>query len=210
MYIARDGFRVILPVAGVAVICVLLGWWWAALGAGVFTGMVAAFFRDPERVVPTGAGLVVSPADGRVIDVEEGVQVDQLPGRVSRVSIFMSPLNVHVNRTPVSGTVRSVRYQAGKFHAAFSPKASPDNERNAIVLTDDRREDFLMVQIAGALARRIVCYLTPSAEVARGDRCGIIMFGSRVDLYVPATVAVHVRSGDRLRAGESVVGSYSS
>jgi phosphatidylserine decarboxylase len=119
----------------------------------------------------------------------------------------MSPLNVHVNRAPVTGTVKSVRYRPGKFHAAFSPKASPENERNAILIDDDRRRRFLMVQIAGALARRIVCYVRPDAHIERGARCGIILFGSRVDLYLPASVSIRVSRGDRLRAGESVVGS---
>jgi phosphatidylserine decarboxylase len=208
MRIAREGYRVILPVAGVTGLCALMGWGALALGGIALTAFVTAFFRDPERRVPDGAGLVVAPADGRVIEIEKGVRVPQLPAPASRVSIFMSPLNVHVNRAPVAGVVRSVRHQAGKFHAAFSPKASPDNEQNAIVLADERNEHFLMVQIAGALARRIVCYLTPDARVSRGDRCGIIMFGSRVDLYVPEAVAIRVRSGDRLRAGESVIGAY--
>jgi phosphatidylserine decarboxylase len=208
MRIAREGYRVILPVAGATGLCALMGWGALALGGLVLTGFVTAFFRDPERRVPDGAGLVVAPADGRVIEIEEGVRVPQLAAPASRVSIFMSPLNVHVNRAPVAGIVRSVQYQVGTFHAAFSPKASPDNERNAIVLADERNEQFLMVQIAGALARRIVCYLVPDARVSRGDRCGIIMFGSRVDLYLPAVVAIRVRSGDRLRAGESVIGAY--
>ena len=169
---------------------------------------MAAFFRDPERRVPAEAGLVVSPADGRVIDLEDEVRVSDLPEPASRISIFMSPLNVHVNRVPVTGTVLAVRYQPGKFHAAFSPKASPDNERNAILITDERDQRFLMVQIAGAMARRIVCYVAPEARVKRGARCGIILFGSRVDLYVPATIELKVRRGQRLRAGESVIGVY--
>jgi phosphatidylserine decarboxylase len=176
-----------------------------ALGLTVF---LAAFFRDPERLVPETSDLVVAPADGRVIDVEGGVRVAQLPAACSRVSIFMSPFNVHVNRAPVAGIVRTVQYQAGKFHAAFSPKASPDNERNSILMVDERDEQFLVVQIAGALARRIVCYVAPNSRLERGDRCGIIMFGSRVDLYVPESVTVSVQSGDRLRAGESVIGVY--
>jgi phosphatidylserine decarboxylase len=206
--IAREGYQFIAGTAGAAALFGLLGWVGPALVTLGAAGCVAAFFRDPDRQVPAGAGVVVSPADGRVIDVEEGVQIPQLPGPASRVSIFMSPLNVHVNRTPVAGTVDSVRHQAGKFHAAFSPKASPDNERNAILLTDEREQPFLMVQIAGFLARRIVCYLAPQARVERGARCGIIMFGSRVDLYLPQAVALQVRAGDRLRAGESVVGAY--
>jgi phosphatidylserine decarboxylase len=120
----------------------------------------------------------------------------------------MSPLNVHVNRAPVTGTVLAVRHRPGRFHAAFSPKASPDNEQNAILIRDERQERFLLIQIAGALARRIVCYVRPEARVERGGRCGMILFGSRVDLYLPAGVAIRVRSGERVRAGESVIGAY--
>jgi len=184
----------------------LVGWQGAMLGLLGLTAFLAAFFRDPERQVPQAAGLVIAPADGRVIDVQAGVRVPELPGAASRVSIFMSPFNVHVNRAPVAGTIRAVRHQAGKFHAAFSPKASADNERNTILMDDERGEHFLMVQIAGAMARRIVCYVAPDTRVERGARCGIIMFGSRVDLYVPESVSLWVRAGERLRAGESVIG----
>ncbi len=208
MRIAREGYPFVGAAAGAALIAGLGGWQGPAIVALVLAGFFVNFFRDPERRIPDGAGLVVSPADGRVIDVEPDVRTAELPGPATRVSIFMSPLNVHVNRAPVAGTVLAVRYQPGKFHAAFSPKASPDNERNAILIRDERQERILMIQIAGALARRIVCYVRPEAPVERGVRCGIILFGSRVDLYLPRAVAVRVRSGDRLRAGESVIGAY--
>jgi phosphatidylserine decarboxylase len=208
MRIAREGYPFVGAAAGAAVIAGLGGWQAPALGALVLAGFFVNFFRDPERRIPDGAGLVVSPADGRVIAVEPDVRASELPGPATRVSIFMSPLNVHVNRAPVAGTVLAVRHQPGKFHAAFSPKASPDNERNAILIRDERQERILMMQIAGALARRIVCYVRPEARVERGGRCGIILFGSRVDLYLPPAVAIRVRAGDRLRAGESVIGAY--
>lgn len=208
MRIAAEGYRFIGVGALVAAVTGLLGWQGPMLLCIGLTAFLAAFFRDPERQVPGSAGLVVAPADGRVIGVEGGMQVPELPGPVSRLSIFMSPFNVHVNRVPVAGTVSSVSHKAGKFHAAFSPKASEHNERNTIVMVDERNEQFLMVQIAGAMARRIICYVTPDSRVTRGSRCGIIMFGSRVDLYVPQSVSLTVQSGDRLRAGESVVGVY--
>jgi len=208
MRIAREGYPFLGAAVGAAAAAGLAGWHLPAVVALVLSGFFVTFFRDPARRIPEGEGLVVAPADGRVIDVEPGASVSELSGPATRVSIFMSPLNVHVNRAPVTGTVVAVRYQAGKFHAAFSPKASPDNERNAILICDERQERFLMIQIAGALARRIVCYVRPEARVVRGGRCGIILFGSRVDLYLPGGVAVRVRSGDRLRAGESVIGAY--
>jgi phosphatidylserine decarboxylase len=208
MRIAREGYPFVGAAAGAVVVAWVAGWNGAALVALVLGGFFVNFFRDPERRIPEGAGLVVSPADGRVIDVEPDVRAADLSAPATRVSIFMSPLNVHVNRAPVTGTVVAVRYQPGKFHAAFSPKASPDNERNAILIRDERQERILMIQIAGALARRIVCYVRPEARVERGGRCGIILFGSRVDLYLPPAVAIRVRAGDRLRAGESVIGAY--
>lgn len=208
MRIAREGYRFIGGAAGATGLVALLGWELPALGGLTLTGFLTAFFRDPERNIPQGSGLVVSPADGRVVNVATELRVPELPGPASCLSIFMSPFNVHVNRAPVSGTVEGVRYQPGKFHAAFSPKASPDNERNGILIQDDRGERFLMVQIAGAVARRIVCYVGRNARLDRGARCGIILFGSRVDLYVPEVVALQVKRGDRLRAGESVVGVY--
>jgi len=208
MRIAPEGYRFIGAGAALVALAWFIGWQVPMLVATGLTVFLVAFFRDPERQVPETSGLVVAPADGRVIDVEGGVRVPQLPGASSRLSIFMSPFNVHVNRAPVAGTVRAVNYQAGKFHAAFSSKASPDNERNSILMVDECEEQFLMVQIAGALARRIVCYVAPNARLERGARCGIIMFGSRVDLYIPESVSIKVRSGDRLRAGESVIGVY--
>ncbi len=208
MRFAREGYPFIGAATAAAALAFIVGWTLPGVVAATLSGFFLWFFRDPERRVPAEAGLVVAPADGRVIGVDAEVRVPELPGAASRVSIFMSPLDVHVNRAPVSGRVTSVRYRRGKFHAAFSPKASPDNERNAIVIADDRDERFMMVQIAGALARRIVCWMLPEARVERGGRCGMILFGSRVDLYVPAGVVVRVRAGDRLRAGESVIGAY--
>jgi phosphatidylserine decarboxylase len=208
MRIAREGYRFIATAVVAAGLAALAGWAIVAGAAVALAGFFLWFFRDPERTVPADPRLVLSPADGKVLAIERGLRVPELPEPCDRVSIFMSPLNVHVNRAPVSGRVVSVRYQPGKFHAAFSPKASADNERNAIVIADDRDARFLMVQIAGALARRVVCYLAPEARVERGARCGIILFGSRVDLYLPPSVAVAVQPGDRLRAGESVIGGY--
>jgi phosphatidylserine decarboxylase len=192
--------------------CVLAlasGSWWIAVPLLVFTGLVINFFRDPERVVPGGEQLVTSPADGKVVAIAENLPEERfLKKPCTRVSIFMSPLNVHVNRIPVDGTVVDVEHSSGQFHAAFLDKASEFNERNAVVIEDPHGERVLFVQIAGQLARRIVCNVAPGDHVRRGERYGMIMFGSRLDLYLPGVVKLTVAIGDRVTAGETIIGSY--
>ena len=168
-------------------------------------GFCLWFFRDPERTAPADDRVVVSPADGRVVAVVPEREERYLHALATRVSIFMSPLDVHVNRSPVTGTVRQVQHTEGKFHAAFSDKSSLDNERNAVVLESGGKR-FLMVQIAGALARRIVCHVGPGDRLERGQRFGMIMFGSRVDVFLPPGVQPTVSKGERVRAGQSVLG----
>jgi phosphatidylserine decarboxylase len=204
--IAREGWPVVAAAAGVlgvvAVIGALAGHPAAVAPLVIGVGFCLYFFRDPERRPPPGEGLVLSPADGRVVAIVEEQALDQ---PATRVSIFMSPLDVHVNRSPVSGVVRQVRHTAGRFRAAFADKASLDNERNALVVESEGRR-YLLVQIAGALARRIVCRVGVGDRVGRGERFGMIMFGSRVDVYLPGGVVPVVHRGDRVRAGVSVVG----
>jgi phosphatidylserine decarboxylase len=206
--IAPEGWPVIAVAAGVLGIVGAVG---AAAGhpaalvpllLGV--GFCLYFFRDPERTPPPGDHLVVSPADGRVLEVVEEREDRFLSAPTTRVSIFMSPLDVHVNRSPVAGAVELVRHTAGKFRAAFHDKASLDNERNAVVLDGGGRR-YLVVQVAGALARRIVCRRRVGDRLARGERFGMIMFGSRVDLFLPAGVVPRVAKNDRVRAGLTVV-----
>jgi phosphatidylserine decarboxylase len=211
--IAREGWPVIAAAAGVlgvvGVVGALAGHLPALLPLVVGVGFCVWFFRDPERSAPADERLVVSPADGRVVAVVEEREEHFLHAPATRISIFMSPLDVHVNRNPVSGTVELVRHTSGKFRAAFKDKASLDNERNAVVLTSGGRR-YLMVQIAGALARRIVCHLTPGVAVRRGERFGMIMFGSRVDLFLPPGVTPVVRNGARVHAGTSVLAEVSA
>lgn len=165
---------------------------------------MAFFFRDPERVIPGGDGLFVAPADGRVIGVRESV----LPGDVSlpfrEISIFMSPLDVHVNRAPCDGRVTAVRYSPGKFRAAYRDDASLHNE-NALMVLDHDRETVAVRQVAGFLARRVVCRVKEGTVLRRGERYGIIKFGSRLDVYLPTHATVTVRVGDRTRAGETII-----
>jgi len=189
----------------VAVVGTLAGHPVAIVPLLLAVGFCLWFFRDPERTPPADDRAVISPADGRVVAVVEERENRFLNTHATRVSIFMSPLDVHVNRSPVTGTVRQVQHTEGKFRAAFSDKSSLDNERNAIVLESGGKR-FLMVQIAGALARRIVCHVAPGDRLERGQRFGMIMFGSRVDVFLPPGVQPTASKGERVRAGLSVLG----
>ena len=178
-----------------------------ALAAAVLTLFFVNFFRDPERVTPTAPGLVISPADGKVIIVEPDMDEPRfLKSRAAKISVFMSPLDVHVNRAPLDGEVVGVHYNAGKYFAAYAEKASLDNEQNAIVMRADDGRGLAFVQIAGFLARRIVCRVKPGDICRRGERVGMIKLGSRVDIFIPGNVDLRVKLGDRVRAGETVLG----
>jgi phosphatidylserine decarboxylase len=211
--IAREGWPVIATAGGVlgvvAVVGVLAGHPAAVVPLVLGVAACLYFFRDPERRAPGDERLVVSPADGRVLAVVEEREERFLHAPATRISIFMSPLDVHVNRNPVSGRVEHVEHSQGRFRAAFADKASLDNERNAVVLESGGRR-YLMVQIAGALARRIICRVAPGDRVQRGERFGIIMFGSRVDLFLPVGVRPCVAKGDRVSAGTTVVGEVAA
>ena len=161
-------------------------------------------FRDPERVVPSEDDIAVSPADGRVIRVEP--KADPITGEVRPcISIFMNVFNVHVNRSPVAGRVEAIRYFPGKFFNAALDKASTDNERCAYLVRDDGGRSWVMVQVAGLIARRIVCRVEEGDTLARGERYGMIRFGSRVDLYLPPDYSAVVANGDVVAAGESIL-----
>ena len=194
---------VVLVLGTVAGVGLYAGHWAAVVPLLVALGFTLSFFRDPEREPPGEERLVVSPADGRVLSVTPGARTEEGMAATC-ISIFMSPMNVHVNRNPVSGTVVKVRHTAGRFRAAFADKASLDNERNTVEIDADGRR-FVMVQIAGALARRIVCRVGVGELVARGGRMGMIMLGSRVDLYLPPDVEPLVARGARVHAGTSAV-----
>jgi phosphatidylserine decarboxylase len=207
--IAPEGWAVIGTAAAVfgvvAIVGTLAGHPWAILPLPIAVGVCLWFFRDPERDVPRDPRAIVSPADGRVVDVSPVEEARFLHAPTTKVSIFMSPLDVHVNRSPVDGRITRLEHTSGKFRAAWEDKASLDNERNAMVLEQgDRR--YLVVQIAGALARRIVCRPDVGDVLGRGQRYGVIMFGSRVDVYLPADVRPTVAKGARVVAGESVLG----
>jgi len=164
---------------------------------------VLNFFRDPERPIPSGAGLLVSPADGRVVEIREEKGAGR-PWR--RISIFMSPLNVHVNRSPIAGTIQSVVYRKGSFRMAAEPQASVENECNTFTLHGENGE-VIVRQIAGVLARRIVFWKKVGDAVERGERIGMIKFGSRVDVLVSPEVNLTVKIGDHVKAGSSIIGT---
>jgi len=205
--IHRDGWPF---VAGFAVVMIVLALLWAPLGwiGAILTGWCAYFFRDPPRITPTRAGLVISPADGIVQMIQPAVPPAELglgPQPLTRVSVFMNVFNVHVNRIPVEGTVANLAYRAGKFFNASLDKASEFNERQAIALRLADGRALAVVQIAGLVARRIRCDLKPSQAVRAGERFGLIRFGSRVDVYLPDGVAPLVALGQTTIAGETVI-----
>ena len=206
--IAAEGVTIAFTVLMAGTLALAIGWHWAGVATILCGFAVALFFRDPERSPANFASerVVISGADGTVSDVAEMPLPDGAAGeRYHRVSVFMSPLNVHVNRAPVGGEIMSVLHTPGAFHAAFRDYASERNERNLIVLSDARGRQHAMVQIAGYLARRIVCRLHAHDTVRCGERIGLIMFGSRVDHFVPPDYRVVVKTGERVRAGESII-----
>jgi len=172
--------------------------------AAVFTALVLNFFRDPERTVPEGNGLVLAPADGKIISVGRVHEPEYIGGEALRVCIFMSPLDVHVNRYPVSGRVGYFRHIAGRFVPAFRDKASEENERTLIGI-ERGGEKILFKQIAGSLARRIVADISVGTSAVAGERFGMIRFGSRVDVLMPVTASVNVSVNDRAVAGETIL-----
>jgi phosphatidylserine decarboxylase len=203
--IARDGWWFLLPLLGLALIGLavlpIIG-----LAFGGLAAFIAYFFRDPERSIPTEPGLLLSPADGKIVSVTQTTQKDGLPP-VTLVSIFLSVFDVHINRAPMSGEVVEVRYQPGKFLPAFQAEASARNEQNVITLQSG---DVCVVikQIAGILARRIVCRITVGDRLRAGERFGLIRFGSRMDVLIPATFRVDAQVGQRVRGGESVLAAH--
>jgi phosphatidylserine decarboxylase len=192
-----------LVTLGLFMIWDVLGW----IGAGL-TVWCYYFFRDPERVTPERPGLIISPADGIVSLIEPAVPPTELglPATpLTRVSVFMSVFNCHINRAPVVGRVSAVAYRPGKFFNASLDKASADNERNGVVIEMADGRLLPVVQIAGLVARRIVCFVKPGTHLGRGERFGLIRFGSRLDVYLPEGVSPSVRVGQTMVAGETVI-----
>ena len=204
--IARDGWRFILPVTALALISFVLSW--EVLGGVLLACALATagFFRDPERAVPGLPGAILAPADGKVIAIDEAV-METAPGRreaVRRVRIFLSIFNVHVQRAPTAGTVSSVEYVPGKFLNALNDRSSDENEHNMIWMQSGSGPIGVR-QIAGVIARRVLCTCRPGQRVARGQRIGLIRFGSRTEAYFPLAAQVRARVGDKVGAGLSIL-----
>lgn len=197
----KEGYYFGLPPLALGTATLFLRW---TIAGAILIGLAAFifyFFRDPERVIPPDPGAVVAPADGRVVVVTDEENAGR-PGK--RISIFLAIWNVHVNRSPAAGTITDLNYRPGKFYAAMRPSASTDNEQNVITLATDSGE-IVFKQIAGLIARRVVCWKKAGDRVARGERIGLVRFGSRADLWLPRDSELLVRVGDHVKGGSSVV-----
>jgi len=172
---------------------------------GSLTLFTAWFFRNPPRTIPQGRNLIVSPGDGTVVAVEQEFEHRFLKEPSVRISIFLNVFNVHINRMPVAGIVQDVVYTPGQFMAANRPEASAGNEQNAIMLRRSDGMKILCVQIAGLIARRIVCWVVPGEQVEKGERFGLIRFGSRMDVYLPRHSAIQVKVGEKVKGGSSIL-----
>jgi phosphatidylserine decarboxylase len=202
--IAPEGWVFILVPLALAFVLGWAGWLKLAGAVALVAAFMAFFFRDPERTPPPVPGAILAPADGKVVAVRTGVD-DAFVGPAQVVSIFLSPLDVHVNRAPLAGLVVDVEYRPGAKAAAFRAEASERNERTSLAIQGETAR-VVVRQIAGVLARRIVCRVRPGDKLAAGERFGLIKFGSRTDLILPLAAQLRIRVGEHVRAGETVVG----
>jgi len=204
--IVKEGLSFLIPSSILTFLFLLLGWRWIAFLGLLMTLFIAYFFRNPKRKIPSLKNIVLSPADGKIVYLGECEEARFLKQKVLKISIFMSPLDVHLNRAPVSGRVIETKYHPGKFLMASREKASLLNEQNAFVLEGEENFKLLLVQIAGWLARRIVCYAREGDYLKQGEIFGMIRFGSRVDLFLPTDVRPIVHLGQHVKGGESIIG----
>ncbi len=211
---ARDGLGIIIGMVLFTAVIV----WGALMTPYLFVDIVAVlgvllagltvyFFRDPEREVPTGSNNVISPADGKVVEIEDAYEGDFMKCETTRIGIFLNVFDVHVNRIPISGSVEFFRYKKGAFLQAYKADASDINEQTVIGIQGDERK-VLFKQIAGLIARRIVCHVREGNKVTLGDRFGMIKFGSRVDIFLPKNVNVQVELNQKVKGGKSILGVF--
>lgn len=205
MKIAKEGVPFILPCGVLVIIFFGLGWWGPALPFLIAGLAFSFFFRDPKRKIPRDENVVTAPADGRVIKIETAASHPLLPSPVTRVSIFLSLLDVHITRAPLSGKVHNMEYQPGRFFPAYKDEASLKNESNSLFLKGEKTDIFLR-QIAGVAARRIKCYVKENDRVERGQKIGLMYFGSRVEIYFPPPVLLKANLNQKVKAGETIIG----
>jgi phosphatidylserine decarboxylase len=203
---AKEGFPFIGAAAGVTLCTGWLGWTPVAVLAAGLTLFVSWFFRNPARVIPEGPGLIVAPGDGKVIAIEEEFEPRYLKERSLRVTIFLNVFDVHINRIPCEGVIEDVQYQPGLFLVASKPEATIKNEQNALMIQSAGGAKVLCVQVAGLIARRIVCWVSPKERAKLGERFGLIRFGSRMDTFLPIGTKLRVAVGDRVKGGATILG----
>ncbi|MCX6544442.1 MAG: phosphatidylserine decarboxylase [Acidobacteria bacterium] len=207
MRIDRAGWLFVVPPAVLAAAGALMGFWVLAAPMAAVAGFMVFFFRDPDRTIPDEPGLVIAPSDGRVLIAGDADPAVAPPGVWTQVSVFLSPIDVHINRIPVDGRVTKIEYKPGRFLAAYRWEAASANERNDVWI-DHAGEAIVCRQVVGVLARRLVCRIGVGDDVRTGDRYGLMKFGSRIDLFLPRHVRLRVGQGDRIRGGETVVASW--
>ncbi|MBM3265215.1 MAG: phosphatidylserine decarboxylase [candidate division Zixibacteria bacterium] len=211
----RDGWVIVTPLCSVVVVCLMLNQWrpslaWGAIAglAGVLALFIGFFFRDPTRSIPQGEGLIVSAADGKVVAIRRIEHEPFLDGPAIQISVFLSIFNVHVNRIPLTGVIRSRVLRKGQYKLAHQDAASDDNEQLALGIETDKGR-YVVKQIVGFIARRIVCYVQEGERVETGFKYGLIRFGSRVDILIPPETTIVAKLGDRVKSGETVMGVFS-
>jgi phosphatidylserine decarboxylase len=204
--IVREGLPFVAAAGVPAVAAGVLGWTGIASAFGAVALFTAWFFRNPQRSAPKSDRAVVAPGDGKIVEICEEDEPRFLKDKSVRISIFLNIFDVHVNRIPCDGTVEQVAYQPGRFLVASRPEATLQNEQNALLIRAVEGTKVLCVQIAGLIARRIVCWVTPGETVACGERFGLIRFGSRMDVFLPLGTKVHVKVGEHVKGGETLLG----
>lgn len=203
--IVKEGFPFLFVALIGAVGFTVGGLWPVGLLLFLAAGYIIYFFRNPERLPPVGAKLVCSPADGHVIVLGNAIESEFLNEEMIKISIFMSLIDVHVNRVPVEGTVKNMKYHRGRFMVASEDRASEENERNAMLIETPSGVKVVLVQVAGLIARRIICYPAIGNFILKGQRMGLIRFGSRCDIFLPKSAKVLVKMGDKVLGGETVL-----
>lgn len=205
-FIAKEGISFLIPSILVTIFFGLMGWDILLFLGIILSVFIVFFFRNPSRTIPPAKDAIVAPADGRIVEINQCEEKDFLKDRTLKLSIFMSLFDVHINRAPTSGKVIEIKHRPGRFMMANMDKSSQLNEQNAILIETDDNMKILLVQVAGFIARRIVCYLNPGDILRKGEIFGMIQFGSRIDLYLPTRFKPAVRLGDHVKGGESIIG----